>query len=438
MKKTRTLGALGAVLSLSLALAACGSGGGSSSDETAGASGGTGDTTLTAWAWDPAFNIYALKEAEKVYAADHPGFKLNIVETPWEDLQTKLTTLAQSGSTDQLPDIFLMQNNAFQKNVINYPDIFGNFSDSKVDYKEFPEAVTAYSTVDKVHYGVPFDNGTAIGAYRTDLLEQAGYTVKDFTDITWDQFLTLGKDVLAKTGKPLLTGQAGSADTIMMMLQSAGASLFDDKGKPTITGNKALLAAIDAYSKMVKAGVFVEVNSWDEYINTIVNSNTAGVVNGVWISGSIQSAKDQSGKWAVTNVPKLAGVDGATNYTANGGSSWAISAGGNKALASDFLAKTFAGSTAFYDTILPTSGALANWLPAGKSDVYAAPQEFFGGQPIYADVVGYAAKVPSNNTGAYYYEGRDAVSVAITAIMNGTDPDAALAEAQKTVEFAMQ
>jgi len=284
---------------------------------------------------------------------------------------------------------------------------------------------------------VPFDNGTAIGAYRTDILEQAGYTVDDFTGITWDQFLTLGEDVLAKTGKPLLTGQAGSADTIMMMLQSAGASLFDDEGNPTITDNDALMAAIDMYGKLVKAGVFVEVNSWDEYINTIVNSNTAGVVNGVWISGSIQSAPDQSGKWAVTNVPKLDGVDGATNYTANGGSSWAITPNGNEALAADFLDATFAGSTEFYDTILPKSGALANWLPAGKSDVYNEPQEFYGGQPIYADVLKFAAKVPSNNTGAYYYEGRDAVSVAITDIMNGADPAAALDQAQQTVEFAM-
>jgi len=434
MKKTRTLGALGAVMSVSLALAACsGSDGGSGSD---GAS-GSDDNSLTVWAWDPAFNIYALEEAEKLYKADHPDFSLEIVETPWEDLQTKLTTLAQSGETDQLPDIFLMQNNAFQKNVINYPDIFGDFADSDVDYSEFPESVVAYSTVDDVNYGVPFDNGTAIGAYRTDILEQAGYTVDDFTDITWDQFLTLGKDVLAKTGKPLLSGQAGSADTIMMMLQSAGASLFDDDGNPTITDNDALLAAIDAYGQLVEAGVFVEVNSWDEYINTIVNSNTAGVVNGVWIVGSIQSAEDQSGKWAVTNVPKLDGVDGATNYTANGGSSWAISSGANAELASDFLNATFAGSTDFYDTILPASGALANWLPAGESDVYGEPQEFFGGQPIFADVVGFAAEVPSNNTGAYYYEGRDAVSVAITNIVNGTDPAAALKEAQQTVEFAM-
>ena len=49
----------------------------------------------------------------------------------------------------------------------------------------------------------------------------------------------------------------------------------------------------------------------------------------------------------------------------------------------------------------------------------------------------FAAKVPSNNTGAYYYEGRDAVSVAITNILNGADPKAELDQAQQTVEFAM-
>lgn len=430
---------VGTVVALALTLAACGGGDGAGGDgdATSGTDGG-GDQTLTVWAWDPAFNIYALQEAEKVYQQDHPDFSLDIVETPWDDLQTKLTTLAQSQELGELPDIFLVQNNAFQKNVINYPDLFGDFSDSGIDFGEFPQAVVDYSTVDGVNYGVPFDNGTAITALRTDVLEQAGYTVDDFTDITWSEYLTMGKDILAKTGQPLLSGQAGSSDLIMMMLQSAGASLFDDEGKPTITDNDALLAAIDTYQELVSSGVMVEVNSWDEYIASIVNGSVAGTINGVWIVGSIQSATDQAGMWDVTNLPKLEGVDGATNYSANGGSSWAISSGGNGALAADFLGATFAGSTDFYDTILPASGALANWTPAGDSDVYSQPQEFFGGDPIFSKVVEYSTQVPSNNTGAYYYEGRDAVSVAITNIMNGADPAGALAEAQSTVEFAMQ
>ena len=46
---------------------------------------------------------------------------------------------------------------------------------------------------------------------------------------------------------------------------------------------------------------------------------------GVGLWGTIQTAEDQSGKWAITNIPKLTNVKGATNYSNNGGSSWAIS-----------------------------------------------------------------------------------------------------------------
>ena len=75
------------------------------------------DQTLTVWAWDQSFNIYAMKEAEKIYQKDHPDFKLNIVETPWDDMQTQLGTIVGSGNYSQLPDICLMQDFAFQKYV---------------------------------------------------------------------------------------------------------------------------------------------------------------------------------------------------------------------------------------------------------------------------------------------------------------------------------
>ena len=438
MNKLRKFASLTLVAPLAFALAACGGGPTTPSATGAPASGGGKSGTLTVWCWDPAFNIYAMNEAAKIYAKDNPDVKVNVVETPWDDVQTKLTTLAQSKATDQLPDIFLMQNNAFQKNVINYPDLFSDFSKSSVDFSQFPAGVTAYSTVDGKNYGLPFDSGTAITALRTDVLKEAGMTIDDFTDITWSDFIAKGKQVLAKTKKPLLSGTAGSGDMIMMMLQSAGASLFDEAGNPTISGNQALLKAIDVYNEMVKSGILVEVNSWDEYVGSFVNSNVAGTINGVWIMGSLQKATDQSGKWAITNLPKLDGVPGATNYSANGGSSWAISPNANQELAADFLSKTFAGSKELYETILPSSGAVANWLPMAESSVYAEPQEFFGGQPVFQKVIEFSKQVPKNNTGVYYYEGRDAVSAAITKILNGTDPNTALDEAQKTVEFAMK
>ncbi|MBD5444026.1 MAG: extracellular solute-binding protein [Lachnospiraceae bacterium] len=397
-----------------------------------------GDQTLTVWCWDPAFNMNAMYEAEKVYQKDHPDFSLNVIETPWEDVQTKLTTAATSGDLSTLPDIFLMQDNAFQKNVISFPDAVVDLTNSGVDFSQFAAGKVAYSVIDGKNYGVPFDNGAVIGCYRTDLLEQAGLTIDDFTDITFDQYVENGKKVLDATGKPLLSMQAGECDLLMMMMQSAGSSLFNEDGSANIVGNETLKTVMETYKQLRDAGVLIEVNSWDEYVGSIVSGDVAGTINGCWIMASIQTAEDQKGNWAVTNMPSLVGVAGATNYSNNGGSSWAVSANcQNTELAFDFLASTFAGSTELYDNIL-SSGALATWAPAGDSDAYSVPNDFFGGDAVSAKIVEYSTKVPSNITGVYYYEGRDAVATAITNYINGADLETEMQGAADTVNFNMQ
>lgn len=397
-----------------------------------------GDKTITVWCWDPAFNIFSMEEAAKVYTADHPDVTVNVEEVPWEDIQTRLTTAASSGDLSTLPDIFLMQDNAFQKNVMAYPDAFVDITNSGIDFAQFASGKTAYSVVNGANYGVPFDNGAVIGCYRTDILAEAELTVDDFTDITWEQYLENGKTVLEKTGKPLLSMQAGECDLLMMMLQSAGASLFNEDGTANMVNNDVLKAVMEQYAALKTEGVLIEVNSWDEYVASIVNGDVAGTINGCWIMASIQTAADQSGNWAITNMPSLVGVSGATNYSNNGGSSWAISSNcKNVELAEDFLANTFAGSTEFYDNIL-SCGAIATWAPAGDSDAYAVPAEFFGGDAVFSKIVEYSTHVPSNITGPYYYEGRDAIATALTNYVNGSDLQAELENAEQTVNFNIQ
>lgn len=435
------------VSAMAVSMVACGSEEGSASSSTSGdsasgsstesAAAGGDENTLTVWCWDPAFNIFSMNEAAKVYQKDHPDVTVNVVETPWDDVQTKLTTAATSGDLSTLPDILLMQDNAFQKNVISYPDAFSDLTDSGIDFSEFAEGKTAYSVVDGKNYGVPFDNGAVVGCYRTDLLEQAGLTVDDFTDITWDQYIENGKKVLEATGKPLISMQAGECDLIMMMLQSAGSSLFNEDGTANIVNNDVLKEVAETYKAMKDSGVLIEVNSWDEYVGSITNGDVAGTINGCWIMASVQTAEDQSGNWAITNMPRLVDSANATNYSNNGGSSWAVTANcKNKDLAYDFLASTFAGSTELYDNIL-SCGAIATWAPAGGTDAYAEPSEFFGGDAVSAKIVDFATKVPSNITGVYYYEGRDAVATAITNVIAGSDIDTELQTAEDTVNFNM-
>ena len=550
-----------------LGLAACGSSGGtttsssnggndaSAADDTTAKSessdvvegGSDDDNTLTVWTWDPNFNVYAIQKAAEIYAQDHEGFKVEVSEVQSDDIETRLTTAVSAGDLSTLPDIFLMQDNSFQKYATNYPDIFTDLTDSGIDFSEFSSAKVAYSTLDGKNYGIPFDNGavieclrtdmleqagftvddftditwndfmekakvvkektgTAVSAgdlstlpdiflmqdnsfqkyatnypdiftdltdsgidfsefssakvaystldgknygipfdngaviecLRTDMLEQAGFTVDDFTDITWNDFMEKAKVVKEKTGQPILTSQAGSPDLVMEMLQSCGESLFNEDGSVNIVDNKALKPILEIYSQMVKDGTLVEVTDWDQYIASINNGTTAGVINGCWIMASITANEDQSGKWALTNMPKLDGIDGATNYSNNGGSSWAISSNCKKTdLAIDFMKSTFAGSTALYDDII-AKGALATWAPAGDSEAYAQPVAFFSDDPVYAKIVDFATKTPSNITGAFYYDARDAVGTALSNIIQtGADMDSELQTAQETVEFNM-
>lgn len=442
-KKVISLMLIGAMVA---SMAACGSNGGSSDNKAAkgdtsateesGAS--EGGNTLTVWTWDPAFNIPAIEEAANVYKADHPDFKLKVVETLSDDCETKLITAAESGDLSTLPDICLMQDNSYQKFVSIYPEAFVDLTDSGIDFSQFAAGKLSYSTVDGKNYGVPFDNGAVIGAYRTDYLEQAGYTIDDLTDIDWNRFIEIAKDVKAKTGKYMLSGQADSPDMIMEMLQSAGASLFDKDGKPAMTDNAALKECISIYQKLVKEGVYYEVNNWDDYVSSITNEQVAGVINGNWISATIMGMKDTSGKWAITNIPKLIETPNATNYSNNGGSSWYITSNcKNQDLAIDFLKSTFAGSVQFYENILPTTGAIGTYAPAGDSASYQEPQEFWNNQPIFAKIVDFSLKTPTNNTSPYYYDGRNAIGTQIQNIMNGADADQAIADAQAEVEFTM-
>lgn len=434
--------ALALAIVMVLSLVACGSSttesGSNNAQANAEAPATSESNELTVWCWDPAFNIYAMEEAAKVYQKDHPDFKLNVVETPWDDIQTALTTAGSAGDASTLPDIFLCQDNAFQKNVAAFPDLFVDLTNSGIAFADFSQSKVAYSVVEGKNFGVPFDNGAVVMPVRVDVLEQAGYTVEDFTDITWSEYITKAQDVLAKTGIPMLSMQAGESDLIMMMMQSAGASLFDENGDPQMVGNETLKAVLEVYAELVSTGVLTQVNDWDQYISTLTTGSVASTINGCWILASIQTAEDQSGLWAITNMPRLDNISSATNYSNNGGSSWAVCSNcKNVELAMDFLSATFAGSTDLYNTILPSSGAIATYAPASEAVAYNEPQEFFGGDAIYAKIVEYSTKVPSNNTGVFYYEARNAVATALTNYINGADLDAELEGAQSTVIFAM-
>ena len=400
-------------------------------DDTAAAQ----EETLTVWCWDPNFNVYAMEQAEKMYQKDHPDFKLDIQEKVYSDIETALITAAEADDYSTLPDIFLMQDYSFHKNVANYPGIFTELTDSGVDFSQFSAGKLADSTADGKNYGLPFDNGATIMAIRKDMVEAAGLTVDDFKDTTWSDFIEKAKKVVEKNNVPMLTSSGGS-EIVIEMLQSAGASPMVD-GKVDLVGNEALKKSIETYKQLIDEKVMVDYTDWDQYIASMNKGTAAGVIQGCWIMSSIQAAEEQSGNWAIVDMPKLDGIEGATNYANCGGASWAVSSNcKNTDLAFDFLKSTFGESVELYDDLLPNAGAIASYLPAAESEVYNEASDFYGGQTVYKDIVDFAGKVPGIDYGAYYSDIRSALTDAITnVVQNGADIDSEIKNAQDTVEF---
>lgn len=426
--------ALGAMLATGLATGFMGCKG---KEAAAPASDPNAPKKLTVWCWDPAFNIYAMKEAAKIYNKEKPNVTIDIVETPWDDLQQKLITSLSSNDTSSLPDIILCQDNAILKNVTSYPKAFLPL-DGKVDLSQFAQFKVAFGNVDGKNYSVPFDNGVTGTFLRTDIIEQAGLTKEDFNNISWKRFHELGKIVKEKTGKYMISYVGNDPDCVMVMLQSAGTWFFDEKGNANIANNAALKEGLQVFSDMVKDGTCLSVPDWNAFVASVNNGQVASAIDGSWMVGIIMAQDDQFGKWAVVNTPKLESVPGAANHSSQGGSSWMImSSSKNADVAADFLNKTFAGSKELYETILPSSGAIATWLPAADSPAYEKGNDYFGGQKIYKDFVEYSGNIPRVKYGIFNYEARAEVGVAVQAILQGATVEDALKSAQKNVEFIM-
>ena len=272
-------------------------------------------------------------------------------------------------------------------------------------------------------------------AIRSDMVEKAGLKVEDFMDTTWSEFIELAKKVVEANDVPMLTSSGGS-EIVIEMLQSAGASPIVD-GEVKLVDNEALKAAIEVYKQLIDEGIMVDYTDWDQYIASMNKGTAAGVIQGCWIMSSIQAAEDQSGKWAIVNMPALDDIEGATNYANCGGASWAVSSNcKNTELAFDFLSSTFGADVELYDDLLVNAGAIASYLPAAESDVYNETSDFYGGQAVYKDIVEFAGQVPGIDYGAYYSDIRSALTDAVTnVVQNDADIDEEIQNAQDTVEF---
>lgn len=375
--------------------------------------------TLTVWAWDKNFNIPIMEEAAKIYNEKNPDIEIKVIDYARLDIEQKLHAGLSAGAVRALPDIVLIEDYSAQKYLTSYPGQFANLTES-MDFKDFADYKVATMTVDGKVYGVPFDSGVTGMFYRTDYLEAAGYRAEDLQNITWDKFIAIGKDVKAKTGKHFMSG--GLYDDMGMvryMMQSAGSWYFNEKGDIDIANNLALKEAISVLKKIKDEDIIKITNGWGEWVGSINSGDTATITTGAWIIGSIKSAKDQEGKWAVAPTPKL-NIEKSVNASNLGGSSWYImDKSPNRDTAVDFMKTIYGGDNNFYGKILTERGAIGTYLPSQSTEAYNEKDNFFAGQEIYQDFGKWIQEIPAINYGTYVGEADTAITGVLKHIIDG-------------------
>jgi lactose/L-arabinose transport system substrate-binding protein len=395
--------------------------------------------TVTVWAWDKNFNIPIMEEAAKIYSAEHPNVTIKVVDYAKADVETKLQTGLAAGASDSLPDITLVEDYNAQKYLTSYPGKFADLT-GKVPHSDFAKYKVDAMTVEGKVYGVPFDSGVSGMFYRTDLITQAGYKAEDMKDITWDQFIKIGQDVKAKTGKAMVSMDVyNDAAILRQMIQSAGQWYFDKDGKVTMANNQALVDAVNQYKKLQDAGIVMNTVGWGDWVASMNKGDVATVNTGVWIIGSIKAATDQSGKWAVAAFPRLATAN-SVNATNLGGSSWyVLNDSKNKEVAIDFLKTVYGGNNEFYQKILVDKGAVGTYLPSQTGASYAAEDPFFGGQKVFQDFSTWMKVIPGVSYGSYAAEGDQAIMAQMKDILEGKiTVEAGLKKAEEQLNSQIQ
>lgn len=391
---------------------------------------------LLVWCWDDNFNVPAARLAGEKFMAAHPEVKVTVQSIAQDNIVQKLNAALGANNVRGLPDVVLIEDYRVKNFMVGYPDFLRDITDD-IDVSNFIDSKVYASSYNGRHYGVPFDSGTSALFLRKDLIEKAGLKVSDFTDITFNQYLDLGKTVKEKTGVALLPYDPNDLIEMRLMLQSNGEwfTAEDDVRKVTVQDNQALHQAFDFYQRVTSEGLGYTITGWNQLLAAFQQGKVASLVYACWIMPSIKQATDQSGNWVVVPMPRVEGEQ-ATHYSNSGGSQWYVNNYSQQAeLATQFLQETFASDRDLINDLVDRIGLISTMKDANTFPNYQEGDPFFGGQTVGKDFVEWNTKIPPVNYGIHTKVVENVLGESLQSVLQGTPVDEALEQAQEMAQM---
>ena len=275
-----------------------------------------------------------------------------------------------------------------------------------------------------------FDGSESIGG---TVFEEAGIKAEDI--VTWDDFIEAGKVLKEKTGVNMLCMAESRNDTTYRLLMMEGGSFYFDKDGNTQVDSEASIQAMETCKKMYDAGITFNNSSWDDMVAGMGADKFACIADAVWMVGSIkEAAPDQSGKWAVMELPRFQ-ADKEAQGASNGGSVLAVPSDSKSTEASKAFVKFVMENVDANVEGFQNYGLYPSYLKALESDVFKEGDEFFGGQQIFDLFTEVGKTVPQVNYTSNFAEALEMSKNSMANILlNDEDPTEVLKAEQEEMK----
>ncbi|WP_431896184.1 ABC transporter substrate-binding protein [Nonomuraea sp. bgisy101] len=383
------------------------------------------------WSFD--VGAKALQRLAPEFMKLHPGVKVEVTDVGYDNVYDKITVGLQSGSG--LPDVVHLEDERVSAYAKNFPNGLVDLAPVAGKYKsDFDPAKwqTASGPGGKL-YALPWDSAPVGLFYRRDYFEQAGVKAEDVT--TWDELVTAGLRVKAKTGKRLFVSDLGNITPLFTtLLQQQGQGIFKD-GKVAVN-SAAGVKALTLMARLNKQGLLQNEKGWDGRVTATKEGKAATAPTAVWWSGTLTSEMPElSGKFGVVPLPAFEA--GGVRTSANGGSMLAVTGQTRNQQAAYAFAEFVTANKDSQLSMMKTESLFPAYLPALADPYFGTPVDYFGGQPvnqIFAEQVRDIPPVESTDDDA---EAAELLKTLLSrAVVGGEDPRTVLDEAAKQISAA--
>lgn len=188
-------------------------------------------TVINMWMFNDV-NLGYWDAMEKGYNEKHQDDLIDLVVEvyPFEEMHNKLQIAVQSGSgAPDIADVEVGKFPNFLRGDIPFADLSSIVK--PVEDIFVKSRFDIYSKDEKV-YGLPLHVGATVMFYNKDILAEAGVSSDDID--TWNDFVEVGKEVKAKTGKPMTTIEVTDLFSFFPLIIQQGSDFFDKSGNVII------------------------------------------------------------------------------------------------------------------------------------------------------------------------------------------------------------